>query len=131
MKGVSDMSAEAATFPEVEDRKQDRLPIHGSFVYTYDGHSGDAEWNSYSHEGASISMKRYLRPGRLIHVSQDGHDIFGTVVWCRPTLGSTSFLAGIRFTDGSVEASFLILSAMVQNMIRSRKTKTINVKQKQ
>lgn len=120
------MSAEAIALPEIDERNDERVPIHGTFKYTCDGEVGDARWTSMSHDGACITIGRYMRPGRLIRVCQDGHEVFGTVVWCKPTSNSTSFLAGIRFTDGSVEASFLVLSAMVQQMVRSRKNKHIS-----
>ena len=120
------MSAEAIALPTIEQRSDERVPLQGTFEYTCDGQRGEARWSSMSHEGARISMRRYLRPGRLIRIVQDSHEIFGTVIWCKPISRSTFFVAGIRFTDGSVEASFMVLSAMVQQMVRSRRNKHIN-----
>ena len=125
------MSAEAidinAIDIAVQDERNDvRTDIHGEFEYTCDGQEGTGCWSSMSHDGACIQLGRYLRPTRLIRINKDGHDIFGAVVWCRPTANSESFVAGIRFIDGGVEASFLILSAMVQQMVRSRKQKQLN-----
>ena len=120
------MSAEAITLPAIEDRRDGRISLSGTFEYTCDNESGEARWSSMSHDGASISIGRYLRPGRLIRIEQDGHEIFGMVVWCKPCENSSYFAAGIRFTDGSVQASFMVLSAMVQQMLRSRKNKQLN-----
>ena len=121
-----DMSAEAIALPAIEQRQDERVSYQGAFDYTYEGNKGEAYWSSMSHDGACISMRRYLRPGRLIRISQDGHEIFGTVIWCKPKSRSTFFIAGIRFTDGSAEASFMVLSAMVQQMVRSRRNRKIN-----
>jgi hypothetical protein len=118
---IRTMSAEAITIPLENERHESRLPFDGEFEFTCDGQSGAARWCSMSHQGACISIGRYLRPTRLIRIEKDGHEIFGSVVWCQPTTNSESFVAGIRFIDGSVEASFIVLSAMVQQMVRGRK----------
>ena len=119
------MSAEALEIAVNDERNDVRANVHGEFEYTCDGEDGTGCWSSMSHDGACIKLGRYLRPTRLIRITKDGHDIFASVVWCRPTTNSESFVAGIRFIDGGVEASFLILSAMVQQMVRSRKQKQL------
>lgn len=119
------MSAEALELTIQDERVESRTSVHGTFEYTCDGQEGTGCWSSMSHDGACIKLGRYMRPTRLIRITKDGHDIFGSVVWCRPTTNSETFVAGIRFIDGGVEASFLILSAMVQQMVRSRKQKQL------
>lgn len=120
------MSAEALAIPLEDERHDNRLPFDGEFEFACDGQAGKAHWSSMSHQGACITIGRYLRPTRLIRIEKDGHEIFGTVVWCQPTTNSESFVAGIRFIDGSVEASFIVLSAMVQQMVRGRKQKQLS-----
>ena len=120
------MSAEAITLPTIEERGDDRVSLRGKFDYTCDCETGEASWSSMSQDGACISLGRYLRPGRLIGIEQDGHELLGMVVWCKPSAYSSSFSAGIRFTDGSAQASFMVLSAMVQQMLRSLRNKQIN-----
>lgn len=120
------MSAEAIAVPPIDERRDERISLEGTFEYTSDCETGEGRWSSMNHDGACISIGRYLRPGRLIRIEQDGHEILGMVVWCKPNEYSTSFTSGVRFTDGSVEASFMVLSAMVQQMVQSRGNKQIN-----
>ncbi|MFP6581150.1 MAG: PilZ domain-containing protein [Candidatus Hydrogenedentota bacterium] len=115
------MSAEAIAIPIRNERQDSRVPFQGEFEYTCDGLSGTAHWSSMSDQGACVTLGRYLRPTRLIRFSKDGHDIFGSVVWCKPKDNSESFVAGVRFIDGGVEASFMVLSTIVQQMVRNRK----------
>lgn len=120
------MSAEAIELNMENERSNARTEVHGEFEYTCDGQKGTGCWSSMSHDGACLRLGRYLRPTRLIRIEKDGHEIFGSIIWCRPTQHSESFVAGIRFIDGGIEASFLILSAMVQQMVRSRKHATLS-----
>jgi hypothetical protein len=115
------MSAEAIAIPFENKREEARVPFTGEFEYTCDGLSGAAQWSSMSDNGACVTMGRYLRPTRLIRFTKDNHEVFGVVVWCKPQERSESFVAGVRFIDGGVEASFMVLSTIVQQMIRSNK----------
>jgi len=114
------MSAEAIALPNINERESLRLPYQGEFEYTCDRDTGTARWSSVSHQGACISMGRYLIPGRLIRICQDEHELIGKVVWCKPTHHDNTFVAGIRFMDNGIEASFMVLSTMVQHMLQSR-----------
>lgn len=73
------MSAEAITLPTMDERRDDRISLKGTFEYTCDCETGEAGWSSTSHDGACISLDRYLRPGRLIRIEQDGHELLGMV----------------------------------------------------
>ena len=123
------MSAEAIALPAINEREGFRLPFQGEFNYTCDNNSGTACWSSVSHQGACITMGRYLSPGRLVRISQDNHELIGSVVWCKPTHNNHSFVAGIRFMDNGIEASFMVLSTMVQHMLDTRRTKHIQKQQ--
>ena len=123
MKGTQDMNAEAIAVPNINERASFRLPYQGEFEYTCDNTNGTACWSSVSHHGACIRMGRYLKPGRLIRISQDNHELIGNVVWYKPTHEDKTFVAGIRFMDNGVEASFLVLSTMVQHMLNSHNLK--------
>ena len=71
-------------------------------------------------------MGRYLSPGRLIQITQDEHELIGYVVWCKPTQHTETFLAGIRFIETGIEASFTVLSARVQDLLGTRQHNTFN-----
>ncbi len=113
------MNAEAVALPNINEREGFRLPFQGEFEYTCDKYTGSACWSSVSPQGACIRMGRYLKPGRLIRVTQDNHELIGSVVWCKPTHQDNIFVAGIRFMDNGVEASFMVLSTMVQHMLNT------------
>lgn len=114
------MSAESIVTPDINEREEYRLPYQGAFEYTCESDSGVARWSSVSHQGACITMGRYLSPGRLIRISQENHALIGSVVWCKPTRTPNTFVAGIRFMDNGVEASFMVLSTMVHHMLTTR-----------
>lgn len=125
------MSTEAIMHPGINEGEGFRVPYQGELEYTCESISGTACWSSVSHQGASITIGRYLSPGRLIQINQDSHDLIGYVVWCKPTQETDTFLAGIRFIDKGIEVSFVMLSTMVQNMLLTRQANRLNQRNQQ
>lgn len=119
------MNAEAIVLPNINERATFRSPFLGKFEYICASMSGTASWSSASHQGASITIGRYLSPGRLIQICQDKLDVIGYVVWCKPTQETGTFLAGIRFIDKGIDDTIDILATVKQKMLLSRQNKSL------
>lgn len=84
--------------------REARYILGGSVQYTYGlpVESGMAQWCDVSRAGASISLGRYLRPGRELSLAIPSPVTPGVVVqvraqvaWCAPAGEAGQFVAGL------------------------------------
>ena len=91
--------------------REERTALSGSLTYRHEpGEQGRARWLNVTRVGASIRLGRYLRPGRLLHLSfanplDSGAqaDVAAQVAWCRLVPGSVDFEAGLRIMRDAPE----------------------------
>jgi len=114
-----------------EQRRTRRTPWRGSVVYQpAPGERGFASWRNISHNGASLQLGRFLRPGRFaMLISESPFTESGTielkarVVWCRPTQNSEWFVAGVRIYHDDLNAA-LAYTLLVDQAARKGKRTT-------
>lgn len=119
------MSADAIAYTEVEERQSKRVPFKGTVEYeTGCGGSGTAQWVNVSHNGATLRLGRYLKPGRMVRIKTYASEFNGYVVWCQGSPNSDTFDAGIQMVQEPLEASLTVLAAVARRLIhKMNKTK--------
>ncbi|HIJ66101.1 MAG TPA: PilZ domain-containing protein [Candidatus Hydrogenedentes bacterium] len=96
-----------------EQRRGARVPWNGGVVYeSGPGDKSLGSWRDISYSGASVSLGRYLRPGRYVMLVSDfpfvasgAVELKARVVWCRPTGRDCRFLAGLRIFHDEFDAA--------------------------
>lgn len=90
-----------------------RVPFSTTVEYFYGaGATGTGQCRDLSRNGLSMSLGRYLTPGRKILVRVfsianpvEAAELKGRIVWCRPTEQPERFLAGVEIFYDMPEVS--------------------------